>query len=206
MFNIAFVKRQNSFGHTTDKTVLAETVLAKTMSWFNEEEGCFYYFGFGSNLNSKRIHINNPSAVKIGNGTLKDYKLSFGTMSSRDFDPVWTGGTATIEEEKGEIVWGVVWKIDLSAISNLDRQEDVYKPKEVTIEMEDGRTMQCRTYQLIDGITMAPTPVYKQVCIDGAKENKLPDYYIQKLMKVKDNGNTDVMTPTIKIMTEAKKN
>lgn len=31
----------------------------------------FYYFGFGSNMLTKRIHIQNPTAVKIGPGKLE---------------------------------------------------------------------------------------------------------------------------------------
>lgn len=31
----------------------------------------FYYFGFGSNMLTKRIHIENPTAVKIGPGKLE---------------------------------------------------------------------------------------------------------------------------------------
>lgn len=33
--------------------------------------GRFLYFAYGSNLWSKRIHINNPSAVRVGIGKLK---------------------------------------------------------------------------------------------------------------------------------------
>lgn len=33
--------------------------------------GKFLYFAYGSNLWSKRIHINNPSAVRVGIGKLK---------------------------------------------------------------------------------------------------------------------------------------
>lgn len=31
----------------------------------------FYYFGYGSNMLTKRIHMQNPTAVKIGPGVLK---------------------------------------------------------------------------------------------------------------------------------------
>ena len=31
----------------------------------------FYYFGYGSNMLTKRIHIQNPTAVKIGPGELQ---------------------------------------------------------------------------------------------------------------------------------------
>lgn len=30
----------------------------------------FYYFGYGSNMLTKRIHIQNPSAIKLGMGQL----------------------------------------------------------------------------------------------------------------------------------------
>lgn len=33
--------------------------------------GTFLYFGFGSNLLSHRIHIQNPTAVRAGTGKLK---------------------------------------------------------------------------------------------------------------------------------------
>lgn len=31
----------------------------------------FYYFGYGSNMLTKRIHIQNPTAIKIGPGELR---------------------------------------------------------------------------------------------------------------------------------------
>lgn len=37
----------------------------------------FYYFGFGSNLLAKRIQIQNKSAVRVGVGILKNYRLDF---------------------------------------------------------------------------------------------------------------------------------
>lgn len=36
----------------------------------------FYYFGYGSNMLTKRIHIQNPTAVKIGAGILEVRKKS----------------------------------------------------------------------------------------------------------------------------------
>ncbi|KAJ8041273.1 Gamma-glutamylcyclotransferase [Holothuria leucospilota] len=91
------------------------------MDCVNNSKGYFQYFSFGSNLNSIRIHLDNPSAVKIGVGKLKDYKLFFCSKKNRQGDPMWTGGTANIIENAGEEVWGVVWNIDMEAKSNLDR-------------------------------------------------------------------------------------
>lgn len=33
--------------------------------------GKFLYFAYGSNLLKQRIHINNPTAIRIGTGKLK---------------------------------------------------------------------------------------------------------------------------------------
>lgn len=38
----------------------------------------FYYFGFGSNLLTKRIKVQNKSAERVGVGKLKNYRLDFG--------------------------------------------------------------------------------------------------------------------------------
>lgn len=41
----------------------------------------FYYFGFGSNLLSKRIKIQNKSAERVGVGILNNYRLDFADAS-----------------------------------------------------------------------------------------------------------------------------
>lgn len=33
----------------------------------------------------------------------------------------WHGGVATIEESKGDVVWGVVWKMDKDNLISLDK-------------------------------------------------------------------------------------
>lgn len=75
----------------------------------------FLYFGFGSNLLTKRIHLNNPTAIRRGTGKLKDYRLDFFHHCPR-----WNGSSATIVPEQGKIVWGAIWEIDLSNLPNLD--------------------------------------------------------------------------------------
>lgn len=51
----------------------------------------------------------------------------------------------------------------------------------------------------------APTPSYKEVCIEGAKENSLPEDYITKLMEIEDNGDTETVTTTMQRMEQARK-
>ena len=81
---------------------------------------CFLYFGFGSNLLAARIQLENPTAVCHTTACLSDYRLDFDRMSC-----TWHGASATVIPSPGDHVWGVVWLIKWSEITNLDDQEGV---------------------------------------------------------------------------------
>ena len=60
----------------------AGTLLPCSSSTFStsmaSESNTFYYFAFGSNLLTERIHIKNPSAVMKSVGKVERYTLAFG--------------------------------------------------------------------------------------------------------------------------------
>lgn len=174
------------------------------MSYINQSAGWFRYFAYGSNLSSLRIHLDNPSAEKIGIGKLMDYELYFGVIGGKD-DNLWSGGCASIREKLGKEVWGVVWRIDLVDLPNLDRQEKGYVSKTVTVKMSYGESLICCTYKFPECCLLPPTPAYKDICIEGAREHHLPEEYITKLLAVEDNGNHEIITPTMLRLAEAKK-
>jgi len=89
--------------------------------WLSCAGDSFLYFGFGSNLLAARILLQNPSAVFHTTACLSDYHLSFDCASSE-----WMGASATITSQAGDHVWGVVWLIKSSELSNLDDQEGVH--------------------------------------------------------------------------------
>ena len=60
----------------------------------------FYYFGFGSNLLSKRIKVLNKSAERVSAGKLVDFRLEFADTAY--FSPTWNGCPATIIENPGK--------------------------------------------------------------------------------------------------------
>ena len=154
--------------------------------------GKFLYFGFGSNLLTERIHINNPSAVKLSIARLDDYKLSFG-----NFAPGWGGAVATIIPAKGAHVWGVVWEIDLKHPPSLDQQErapHIYQRLEnIEVTTPEAEKISVLTYHLVKGLEMEPVPsaVYHGVILKGAMEHNLPDEYIEFLQGIKNNGFTE---------------
>ncbi|XP_054278294.1 gamma-glutamylcyclotransferase-like [Macrosteles quadrilineatus] len=158
----------------------------------------FLYFAYGSNLLMKRIHINNPSAVRIGVGKLKDYRLDFNYKSKR-----WNGAAATVVPDAGSYVWGALWEIHSDHMKTLDRQEGVsvgvYKPIIVQVEKPSGEVVQCRTYQLVNlppalspgesrPLERQPSKIYLDTIIEGAEESRLPDDYLKELRNIKHNG------------------
>jgi len=166
----------------------------------------FYYFGYGSNLLAERLHVLNPSAVYVCNGMITGYRLGFGGNSK-----TWGGSAATILEDKGDVVCGVVWKLEREHSLTLDLQESRYRRLYVDVKILPANdenvaytngysaqfsTIHCRTYQMIlpnDGQIenqppALPSPQYKQVIVTGAKEHKLPLDYRKRLEAMPDNG------------------
>ena len=153
--------------------------------------GKFLYFGFGSNLFTERIHINNPSAVKVSIARLDNYQLSFGNFSRG-----WGGASATIKPKSGAHVWGVVWEIDLKHLPSLDKQEGVpyvyQRLENMVVTTPESKKLSVLTYHLVKGLDMDPIPsaVYHGVILKGAMEHNLPDEYIEFLRGIKNNGFT----------------
>ncbi|NXX43003.1 GGCT glutamylcyclotransferase, partial [Tricholaema leucomelas] len=153
--------------------------------------GCFLYYAYGSNLLRERLLLNNPSAVFGAVARLQDYKLEFGHHQGRT-SSVWHGGAATIVQSPGDEVWGIVWKMNTSNLSSLDKQEGVgggiYVPIEVSVHTPEGKVLTCRSYQMKDCVCGPPSPQYKQVICMGAKQNGLPADYQKKLEAIETNN------------------
>jgi len=172
----------------------------------------FLYFAFGSNLKSKRVKINSPSAEFVGWAVLDNFRLAFAGLSKR-----WHGASATIIPDTTDHVIGCVWSIEKSNLPELDRQEGVhqkiYEPIQLTVRLNDDSNVTCRSYRklgvddVIDG--KAPIPedlpshAYLSVIIDGAIEHNFPEKYIAKLNGIKHNGIMDI--PMMKNIEENRK-
>lgn len=158
----------------------------------------FLYFAYGSNLLARRIRLNNKTAVVKSIGYIKNFRLDFQRFSKR-----WRGASATIVETEGSIVWGVIWELDCSNLSTLDRQEgvqdNIYHAMSVDVEIPDGKILNCRVYQQCDNpkeyikpadlpMERRPSPLYLGMIKKGAEENNLPSDYIKFLGSIPDNG------------------
>jgi len=165
----------------------------------------FYYFAFGSNLLSERVHVLNPSAVYVCNAVLTGYRLGFGGHSD-----MWGGSAATILEDEKDAVCGVVWKLEREHSLTLDIQERYYRRVYVDVKILPAndehaaytngytasfKTIRCRTYQMdlpddnqLKNKHVPPSPYYKRVLVAGSNEHKLPFEYHKRLEAIPDNG------------------
>ncbi|EDW78924.1 uncharacterized protein Dwil_GK11527 [Drosophila willistoni] len=169
----------------------------------------FYYFGFGSNMLKQRIHIQNPTAKRIGAALLQDYRLDFaGPQNIR-----WNGAVATIVPTPKDSLWGTLWDIDLGNLADIDNQEGVhlglYVPVTVQVQLigqEDKTNLTAaRAYMLThqpetnlyefpdDQVpeSRQPSKTYLKCLVKGAIESSIPQSYIQRLRSIKHNGQVD---------------
>lgn len=81
-------------------------------------------------------------------------------------------------------------------------QEAFYDPIEVQVIGDHGESVTCRTYEMIGETTSdcLPSPHYKKVLVEGAKQNELPEEYIEYLDGFPDNGVTDTPPNYRKVM------
>ena len=141
----------------------------------------FTYFGYGSNMLTKKLKSRCPSAVKIDVCRTKEYTLKFHKVSSDDSGK---GDMAKAESETDEL-YGVAFSIDKSEESNLDRAEGYgygYKKKEIDVEGITKGPLRVWTYYATNiDPELKPYHWYKRQTVEGARENGLPEDYIKKI-------------------------
>lgn len=138
------------------------------------------YFAYGSNMNTKKFKEIIKLAEKMGIGKIEDRRLVFNKKSN-------DGSTkANLKYQKGNSVWGVIYRIDIDDLKKLDRKEGGYSRKE--FDIVTGRGVKISAYIYIsDKIIENKLPYnwYVNHIIKGAKENNLPADYIKSLEGVK---------------------
>ncbi|KAF5299669.1 hypothetical protein FQA39_LY11464 [Lamprigera yunnana] len=153
------------------------------------------------------MHINNPSATRIGIGKLNGYRLDFLRYSQR-----WRGCTASIVPQDGYGVWGALWEVNLKDLPNLDKQEGVhqqiYHRFLTRVEMPDGTLIECYTYEQVNKPTSShklselpenrqPSRLYKETIVNGAEESKLPEEYQTLLQQIACNDFNEIVDLTV---------
>jgi len=127
-----------------------------------------YYLAYGSNLNVRQMRFRCPTALVVGRGVIKDYRLLF--KGSK------TGSYLTIEKAKGYEVPVAVWKVDEACEESLDRYEgypSFYYKKEIEIDFKSikkglPRHSKAFVYIMHEERELGiPSRGYVEVCLEG---------------------------------------
>ena len=127
-----------------------------------------YYLAYGSNLNVRQMRFRCPTALVVGKGVIKDYRLLF--KGSK------TGSYLTIEKAKGYEVPVAVWKVDEACEESLDRYEgypSFYYKKEIEIDFKSikkGLPRHSKAFVYIMHVERElgiPSRGYVEVCLEG---------------------------------------
>jgi hypothetical protein len=163
-------------------------------------------FSYGSNMCSKRLIKRVPSAKIFGIGKSQRFKIEF---SKRSKDK---SGKATLirTTNKSDIIWGTISTILKKEKPLLDKAEGLgegYNEEHILIKTETGEDICPITYIAEDSYIdkeLTPYSWYKTLVIEGAKENGLPEKYIEKLelQKAKEDKNIERAKCELKILEE----
>jgi gamma-glutamylcyclotransferase (GGCT)/AIG2-like uncharacterized protein YtfP len=127
-----------------------------------------YYLAYGSNLNVRQMRFRCPTALVVGKGLIRDYRLLF--KGSK------TGSYLTLEKAKGYEVPVAVWKVDEVCEESLDRYEgypSFYYKKEIEIDFKSikkglPRHSKAFVYIMHEERELGiPSRGYVEVCLEG---------------------------------------
>ncbi|MCS6936110.1 MAG: gamma-glutamylcyclotransferase [Candidatus Bipolaricaulota bacterium] len=146
-------------------------------------EASCWYFAYGSNMNVRRMEDRvRRRGIERKLGYIQDYKMVFNKLASESKGT----GYANIIPQSGAIVYGVLYKLTEKEMKTLDKYERVdeghYQRKKLEITVEENEQVTAYVYVALrtkEGLR--PTQDYLKCIIEGAKENGLPQDYIQQL-------------------------
>lgn len=151
------------------------------------------YFAYGSNMFSKRLRERVPSCQATGAFHLVGWRLAFNKRASKD-----GSGKCTIAPSGGrdETVHGVVFDIDASEMPILDKIEGLgvgYLSKELEVCRGD-EGVSVFTYVGQDSYlddSLVPYDWYRAFVVAGAREHKLPEEYVRRILEVPVSPDPD---------------
>lgn len=145
-------------------------------------------FSYGSNMSISRIKNRLKNIKKIGIGKVKGYTLTF-YKESKDG----SGKATIVKASNNSEVWGVLFEISDKDKKKLDKIEGLGKGYDIiNLNVYDKNNNIINAFAYIaeeDYINenLKPFDWYFNYVINGAKENKLPEEYIDFLKFIKNN-------------------
>jgi gamma-glutamylcyclotransferase len=138
-----------------------------------------WHFAYGSNMNRAQMLSRAGNILEEHNASLPNFQLHFNKKVR--------GGTAgaNVQPAPRKTVYGVLYKVDESALRSLDRYEGVpehYRRIEIQVTPDGGQPVPAQVYiasKIEKGLR--PSAHYLQAILDGAGEHSLPIAYIGEI-------------------------
>lgn len=137
-----------------------------------------YYFAYGSNMDlSQMRRLCGWHCFLLGRAELENFEIG---LDKR--------GYGNIRPKQGGKVYGLLYEMDEEAVAILDEFEgspQVFQHKEVTVLDEDKKTIKAYAYiETEDQFGGSYVNLnYWQRVVTAAKDNKLPQEWVEKLEK-----------------------
>jgi gamma-glutamylcyclotransferase (GGCT)/AIG2-like uncharacterized protein YtfP len=138
-------------------------------------------FAYGSNMASRYLRGECPSAVPVMRAALPNYRIEF-----RRYSTNMKGGVSTIMEAPGDLVEGVLFRVrraELAALDDLENLgEGLYRRQTFLVLGADGTWYPADLYRAARPAgPFAVAPAYLAWMLEGAREHGLPGDYITRL-------------------------
>ena len=151
-------------------------------------------FAYGSNMLLPKLKLNVPSARKVTNAYLQEYRFAFNKTSRRDGS---AKGNIMPTGNSEDAVWGVLFEIQDRDKHALDREEGLgygYNEMIVSTTTLDNKIVHALAY-IADSSAiednLLPFDWYRDMVITGAARNELPERYINKLKQFPCKADND---------------
>ena len=142
-------------------------------------------------MSIRRLRDRTPLARRIGTGTLEKHQLVFhkhGRDNSAKCDAHQTG-------DPNHFVVGVLYEIHPEEKPILDKVEGLgsgYEIKDVLVRLDNGSQVEAFTYYATHiNSDLKPFDWYREHVLVGARENALPEEYIQAIEAIDFIGDND---------------
>jgi len=140
------------------------------------------YFAYGSNMSHARMQERCP-----GGRFLKTVRLERHRFVYDGYSVASQGAVSNIVTSERDVVRGALYEItgkDKLALDVFEGYPRSYDRKIVEVKDEDGDVYLAWTYFRTGRALGKPHPDYEKTVLQGAKDCKLPDEYIDRFLRV----------------------
>ena len=132
-----------------------------------------YYFAFGSNMDRAHMARLCHGAEALGPARLDNHQFFIAHA-----------GYASIAPKRRATVHGVLWKISVRHLANLDEYEsvatDLYRPAALPVHYQE-KLLRALVYVASDARPGRPKPNYQEGVVAAARGWQLPEGYVREL-------------------------